>query len=84
MALKVVIVEDNYDLVLKPGPDGRCTSNSDPAVGMIGVLKDAGWKTRRVLPFDDVAWIIDDWFPAVRRAIVGPIRPRGPETGYRG
>jgi CheY-like chemotaxis protein len=50
------------------------TSNSDAAIGMELVLTDAGWKTRRVLPFDDTAWIIDDWFPAMRRAIVGPIR----------
>jgi hypothetical protein len=50
------------------------TSNSDAAVGMQLVLKDAHWKTRRVLPFEDLAWIVDDWFPAMRRAIVGPIR----------
>jgi hypothetical protein len=49
------------------------TSNGDAAVGMQLVLRDAQWKTRRVLPFDDTKWILDDWFPAVRRAIVGPI-----------
>lgn len=52
------------------------TSNSDAAVGMQLVLKDAGWKTRRVLPFEDTQWIVDDWFPAMRRAIVGPIKKR--------
>jgi CheY-like chemotaxis protein len=50
------------------------TTNSAAAVAMEEVLRDAGWKTRRVLPFDDTAWIESDWFPAVRRAIVGPVR----------
>lgn len=50
------------------------TSNSDAAVGMQMVLKDANWKTRRVVPFDDMNWIEKEWFPAIRRAIVGPTR----------
>jgi CheY-like chemotaxis protein len=54
------------------------TSNSQAALGMEMVLKDAHWKTRRVLPFDDSHWIATDWFPAVRRAIVGPIRRTTP------
>jgi hypothetical protein len=37
-------------------------------------LHNSGWKTRRVVPFDDMAWIENDWFVAMRRAIVGPIR----------
>lgn len=45
------------------------TSNADAAVGMTMALKDAGWKTRRVLPFDDTEWIMADWWPALRRAI---------------
>lgn len=49
------------------------TTNADAAVGMEMVLRDAGWKTRRVVPFDDLAWIERDWFFAVRRAIVGPV-----------
>jgi CheY-like chemotaxis protein len=52
------------------------TSNGDAAVGMMMVLKDAGWKTRRVLPSEGTEWIISSWFPAVRRAIVGPIRTK--------
>lgn len=50
------------------------TSNSDAAIGMQMVLKDSGWKVRRVMPMNDTQWIIDEWFPTLRRAIVGPIR----------
>ncbi len=50
------------------------TTNSVAAVGMETVLRDAGWKTRRVVPFDDMRWIETDWFFAIRRAIVGPVR----------
>lgn len=50
------------------------TTNTSAAAAMDDVLRDAGWKTRRVIPFDDMAWIESDWFPAVRRAIVGPVR----------
>ena len=49
------------------------TSNSNAAVAMTETLRAAGWKTRRVLPFDDTQWIADEWFFAVRRALVGPI-----------
>jgi len=44
------------------------TTNADAAVGMQMVLKDAGWQTRRVIPFDDLDWIEKSWFPALRRA----------------
>ncbi len=50
------------------------TTNSHAADGMEEVLRNAGWETRRVVPFDDLAWIESDWFPAIRRAIVGPLR----------
>ena len=49
------------------------TTNSDAAVAMEQALRGAGWKTRRVIPFDDMNWIATDWFFALRRAIVGPI-----------
>jgi CheY-like chemotaxis protein len=49
------------------------TTNAPAAVGMEAVLRDAGWKTRRVVPFDDLAWIESTWFSAIRRAIVGPV-----------
>jgi CheY-like chemotaxis protein len=50
------------------------TTNSAAAAAMTEVLHEAGWKSRRVIPFDDMAWIESTWFPAVRRAIVGPVR----------
>jgi len=50
------------------------TTNTDAAAAMQESLKGTGWKTRRVVPFDDMNWIATDWFPALRRAIVGPIR----------
>jgi len=50
------------------------TSNSNAAVAMEEVLRDSGWKTRRVLPFDDTKWIQESWFFAMRRALVGPIK----------
>lgn len=49
------------------------TTNSRAADTMGRVLRGAGWKTRRVIPFDDTAWIEADWFFAVRRAVVGPV-----------
>jgi CheY-like chemotaxis protein len=50
------------------------TTNALAAVGMKTVLRDAHWKTRRVVPFDDMRWIETAWFAAIRRAIVGPVR----------
>jgi CheY-like chemotaxis protein len=52
------------------------TTNAPAAEGMKCVLRDAGWKTRRVVPFDDMQWIETEWFPTLRRAIVGPVRRR--------
>jgi hypothetical protein len=49
------------------------TTNTNAAETSIEMLKDAGWTTRRVIPFDDMAWIDSNWFFAVRRALVGPI-----------
>ena len=50
------------------------TSNADAAVSMTEALRAAGWRTKRVVPMDDTKWIEDDWFFAVRRALVGPIK----------
>jgi hypothetical protein len=50
------------------------TTNSDAAVAMETLLRETGWKTRRVLPFDDMNWIESDWFFALRRVIVGPVK----------
>jgi hypothetical protein len=51
------------------------TSNAHAAASIEMLLREAGWKTRRVFPFDDMRWIETNWFPTVRRAIVGPIKP---------
>jgi CheY-like chemotaxis protein len=57
------------------------TTNSSAAVVMEKVLRGAGWKTRRVVPFDDMHWIEADWFFAIQRALAGPVRSRPcPET----
>lgn len=48
------------------------TTNSAAAQGMEMVLKESGWKTYRVVPFNDLEWIPGEWFRAVRRAIVKP------------
>ena len=48
------------------------TTNSDAAAGMEMVLRGAGWQTHRVIPFNDLEWIGDDWFRTVRRLIVRP------------
>ncbi|HEX5271066.1 MAG TPA: cyclic-phosphate processing receiver domain-containing protein [Gemmataceae bacterium] len=48
------------------------TTNAPAGRGMEMVLRDAHWKTFRVIPFDDLAWIPTDWFRTVRRAIVRP------------
>ena len=49
------------------------TSNTHAAESMTETLRAAGWKTRRTVPMEDTKWIEDDWFFAIRRALVGPI-----------
>jgi DNA-binding NtrC family response regulator len=50
------------------------TTNSDAAAAMEEMLSAAGWKTHRVLPFDDMNWISTHWLLTLRRAIVGPFK----------
>jgi hypothetical protein len=50
------------------------TTNSHAAVGMDRVLRESGWATYRVVPFDDMAWIRTDWLKTVRRAILNSAR----------
>jgi CheY-like chemotaxis protein len=50
------------------------TTNALAASAMADSLRAAGWETHRVVPFDDVRWIETDWFFAIRRALVGPVR----------
>ena len=49
------------------------TTNALAAAGMEFALQEANWATERVVPHDDLEWIAEDWFPALRRAIVGPV-----------
>ena len=50
------------------------SSNTDAVTGMREILQTSGWRTIRVAPFEDMSWIETDWFFAMRRAIVGPIK----------
>lgn len=54
------------------------STNEFGALGMEGVLQEAGWQTCRVTPFEDLQWVHESWFPTIRRAIV-----RGPAAGPR-
>jgi CheY-like chemotaxis protein len=56
------------------------TTNSAAAIGMEMLLGEAKWKTYRVVPYDDLAWI-PEWFRVTRRAVVGPVpKPKEPRT----
>lgn len=56
------------------------TTNTQAAERMKAALDGAGWRTRRVVPFDDMNWIETVWFFAIRRAIVGPIARKPSES----
>lgn len=56
------------------------TTNTGAAETTKSVLEAAGWRTRRVIPFDDTAWIESAWFFAMRRAIVGPTKRKTKES----
>lgn len=55
------------------------STNDFGAIGMESILQEAGWQTCRVSPHDDLQWVHDSWFPAIRRAIVRTERETGPE-----
>ena len=46
------------------------TTNQPAAAGMEMVLEDAGWHVQRVVPYGDLEWIDEAWFPAIRNQIV--------------
>jgi DNA-binding NtrC family response regulator len=50
------------------------TTNGRAAEAMTDMLHAAHWRTQRVIPFDDMRWVESDWFFAMRRAIVGPVK----------
>ena len=41
------------------------TTNIPAGVGMETVLKEAGWKTKRLTPYGDMEWIPELWLPMV-------------------
>lgn len=45
------------------------TTNSLAAPRMIMVLEDAAWRTEKVCPYDDLAWIQADWITQVRNLL---------------
>jgi CheY-like chemotaxis protein len=49
------------------------TTNGPAAVGMEAVLRDAGWTSYRVVPYDDLEWVSEDWFGTMRKALVGSV-----------
>ena len=53
------------------------STNSPAVLGMEGALREAGWQTFTVAPYGDTEWIQEQWFPTVRRAIVGPVSRSG-------
>jgi hypothetical protein len=45
------------------------TTNIPAGDGMEVVLRETGWRTYRVTPFDDLRWIREAWLPLLREAI---------------
>ena len=60
------------------------TTNVPAAVGVERVLHEARWQTYRVVPFNDLEWIANDWFPKMRRAIVNAVRTTVPSAASQG
>lgn len=50
------------------------STNAPAVAGMELTLREAGWTTYRVSPYDDLAWI-PDWFATIRRAIIDSAQP---------
>lgn len=46
------------------------TTNTPYGDKMVACLNGAGWQVERVVPYDDLAWIDQEWFVAMRNAIV--------------
>jgi hypothetical protein len=56
------------------------SSNAQAVLGMEMVLQASGWKTWRVVPFEDMDWIAKEWFRTIRRAILDTTRPATPRV----
>ncbi len=51
------------------------STNSDGAARMEAALNESGWSTRRVIPYDDLAWVAQSWRQVVRDALVALATP---------
>ena len=45
------------------------SSNHDAAKKMVSCFKKRHWSVDRVIPFDDISWIGDEWLPKLRKFI---------------
>jgi hypothetical protein len=45
------------------------TTNIPAGIGMEMTLKEAGWKTERLVPYGDMEWIPESWLPTVQRLL---------------
>jgi len=45
------------------------TTNSHAAIKMEMMCQDADWTTQRVVPFNDMGWIHDEWVHVVERLL---------------
>lgn len=45
------------------------TTNFPAGVGMEMTLKETGWKTKRIVPYGDMEWIPELWFPVTKRLL---------------
>lgn len=46
------------------------STNQLAALAMEDDLNQAGWDVVRILPYDDLAWIDECWFPTIRKRLV--------------
>jgi hypothetical protein len=42
------------------------TTNTPAGEGMEMSLNEAGWKTNRLIPYGDMEWIPESWFPTIK------------------
>jgi hypothetical protein len=46
------------------------STNRDAVIGMEMQLQERGWSVDIVTPYSDLVWIVEAWWPAVRRCVV--------------
>src|SRR5688572_13139436 len=45
------------------------TTNVFAGIGMETVLKEAGWRTKRIVPYGDMDWVRESWFPLASKLL---------------